>query len=327
MFHFINAAFPATWAGLVPLVLNEPRSYFVSTDLPAGIPNSKWVKYISVETYATKVGAKYPDVPSAGVAMGQDIWALRYTGQGINEFTEITPNIPAKVLVNEIWSNQSVPEMSGRDDIISWAGAWLSSPSILPVMQDQWAVAVQHIVNLAASPDGYNSINAAQALAFTFLGGGYAVFEEYPQKDSYCPPANHDGWLNDYYGYAPDGTTTNAFGFIWAWNTWSQYQSKMRIVFNVTDEAVWPGGTGGDCNAPGPDITYMDRMFYVWKHYAMPDSIIAYAVGGPGSFSWNVGPMPPSKVSCPARSNAWATIWTNYIKNGDAGPHYTVTCP
>ena len=151
------------------------------------------------------------------------------------------------------------------------------------------------------------------------VGAGYLVFEMYPDRKDYCGQwrsggtTQADGWMAAYFQNNPRGDGTKN-GFIWVWSQYPAYQPQMRVMFGVHDAMV----CNGACDNPAGPIQYMDRMFYVWKLF-MGSQAISQANGGPGSYEWD------ELVDYATRDDNWATLWTEYIVNGDSGPHYGMT--
>lgn len=312
MFHFVSRdpADANLWDRIKELALDPLNNSFLVSDraLP-NVPESRFAFKIGVENYWTELSPSM-SVQEIGFAMAQDIFGILYARHGYTLYQELPGVAPAMVMVDEL-ATDGASRYPYYADIISWCG-WSINNYYSAYVPGKWAVAVHNCQN----DRGYDDPSLASALGWVFLAGGYAAFEMYPTRDQYCAVGSRDPYLEGFLERGPSGVAPPhpdaRKGFGWAWSNWSAYQDRIEVTFGVQD-----GMVGGD--DPNGPLRYMDRMFYVWKHYCFP-AAITRARGGVGSWKWD------DRVAGLDRDLAFRNIWNNYVRDDLDGPNYTVIC-
>lgn len=328
MLHFVptDARYADRWDLIADLVLDPANnSFLVADDVLPGIPLSRWVFRISAFKYVTELlqgtDPRYDTVSEVGIAMGQDIFSILYNGHGHHLYAEVPNAKPALVVVDELQTSNKTIE--GRTapyvdiaDVLTWCGYYIGA-FVPDLVGGKWAVAVQHAQNLTSAEFAqYDQPNVKRALDHITNASGYAVFEMYPPLSSYCA-YGHDPFLEGFFKRIPNGGA--GAGFEWVWQNYQLHRHLLRVMFGVHDRFVDPYPPPPDPPDPVVALRYMDRMFYVWKHYCFP-SVIARQQGGAGSWRWD------AKVTYADRDRYFRNIWNNYVRDDLDGPNYTVIC-
>ena len=178
-----------------------------------------------------------------------------------------------------------------------------------PELRGRWGAFIGFGNYKAAPP---NTVSWPAAIDALLKADAVLSLELYPSKEEYCKSGNttkaRDLWLAKQF----NGTSTLG-RLSWLLKRRKALNSKSHITPLLGVGDILVGKTNG--------AIFIDRMFYVWKHYSVAPSLINLGNGGAGAYKWTAYDPNPANgqlygVTTKLRDEQFAASFVHYSVQG-----------